>query len=229
MKVLRHLGLLVCVVACTSCWRSEPRFSALYEKLEARDYNGVKAYLDAGGDPDARLTYSRTPLMMAALQCDVATVNLLIGHHAQLNVLQGGGEGAPLHFACMSGCRAVIQILLDSGAAVNLPEIDGKRPIFDLARASSDHSELLAMLVARGADPQRVMKNGQNALYYAATFARCHQANIKFLLRAGLRPDVPDAAGLTLLQYLEKYNEIGEYDRTLRVLGEATQGVTPQQ
>ena len=55
-------------------------------------------------------------LIKAAKVSDIDTVSVLLQHQADVTLKDNGGSTA-LHYACLSGSRAVVKMLIESGGA----------------------------------------------------------------------------------------------------------------
>jgi uncharacterized protein len=131
----------------------------------------VSALLSHGADPNrAERTRGQTALMWAAGEGHVQVVEALIGRGANIKARSNQGWTALL-FASRDGRKDVVRVLLDAGADVNesldRPARIGRggggaaAPAGDMTRGASamllalgsNHHELAAYLLDRGADP----------------------------------------------------------------------------
>lgn len=106
-------------------------------------------------DPDGR-----TPLMAAAIEVNLAAVEILLAAGADVNAQDRVGWCA-LHFAAQEQqscdvCRA----LLDAGAGHDLREAHGNTPLFLAVFNSRGSGDLIQLLRSRGADPEATNKRG---------------------------------------------------------------------
>ena len=104
-------------------------------------------------------------------------------------------NGTPLQVAAIQGRLEMVKLLVEAGAEVNTPGIDGSTPL-ELA-ARSGNAELLQFLIARGA---RINVNDpccKSALHNAA--GRGGLAAVKVLLANGADPNVVDRGNRTPL------------------------------
>ena len=83
-------------------------------------------------------------------------------------------------------------LLLDAGASVVAADADGFTPLHHAAAAA--HDDLVALLLARGADPEARSGSGCTALMMA-----CSDAAVGRLCEAGADPNASDTAGSTAL------------------------------
>jgi len=120
----------------------------------------------AGADPAALTPRSLSPLHVAVRAGEVGVAGLLLAQYGELNVLDKHvnllGEGrAPLHYACGSGSREAVQILLRSGADPRIADEKGLTPLHALTEFVADSgfyrpfsrpSEVVSILQRAGAD-----------------------------------------------------------------------------
>jgi ankyrin repeat protein len=156
---------------------------------------GLGAALLAAGACDQG---PETPLKEAAARNDVTALHQLLddGHQAD----EGGDSWTALIWASRSGSIEAINLLLDSGADVNLPGPTGD----DWDATPLQHAILqrqiavARLLLDRGADPNRGPGLGSLApLFLAAGDA--DPAILKLLLAHGADPAVEDENGATPL------------------------------
>jgi len=138
-----------------------------------------------------------TPLADAAARNDVAALRHLLddGHKAD----EGGNSWTPLIWAARSGSVEAINVLLDSGADVNLPGSTGD----DWDATPLQHAILgrqpaaVRLLLDRGADLNRGAGGSFAPLFLAA--GDTDPAILKLLLAHGADPSVEDEHGATPL------------------------------
>lgn len=110
----------------------------------------------------------RTPMHYCCCDGNLEVAELLFQGSADMNI-QDSRFKAPLHLAIEEGHDAIIDFLLQSGAAVDLCSLDsGKQntPLMDAAR-TGEH-ELAGKLIRAGADVNKAGKQGMTALHLAA-------------------------------------------------------------
>ena len=92
---------------------------------------------------------------------------------------------------------------LDGGAGTDVRDGKGWTPL--IAAARNGQVECAWLLIARGADPNLASPRGTTPLMYAKThaFASGDFTLMEVLLAAGSEINARDAAGLTVLDYVE--------------------------
>ena len=159
----------------------------------------VKLLLEQGADVDGMTDIDRqTPLTLACYsKNNLGIIQLLINAGAGVN--GGGGVFAPLHEAATFGNTEATELLIQSGADVNILSTE---EFYDLPAgstplnftASLNNSHCLSTLLAAGADPNIADERGQTPLH----LADYDDANT--LLAAGADPLHRDNQGRTPLQ-----------------------------
>jgi ankyrin repeat protein len=107
-----------------------------------------------------------TALLMAAMRGSVDWCQRLLDRGAQLN---RPGWSA-LHYAATSTEPKVITMLLDRGAAIDAQAANGATPL--MMAASYGSEDVVALLLARGANPKLLDKRGVDAVGHARASGR---------------------------------------------------------
>ena len=118
--------------------------------LARRDVGGADALLDAGADPDTRLSHGKTVLMAAARAGAAGLASRLIERGADVNARNDNG-GTALMFAAIPGDTETMALLIDRGADVNAVAHFNWTAL--MVAASKGHGEGVRLLLAHGADP----------------------------------------------------------------------------
>ncbi|MEI7938350.1 MAG: ankyrin repeat domain-containing protein [Verrucomicrobiota bacterium] len=152
--------------------------SLLYEALPDASTLGV--LLDAGADPNQSV--GGVPLLVRAVwDKNQPAVELLLAHHAEVNCTNSfgrtdaiGNGQTPLHAAAALGSKAIAELLLKAGAAVNAKDQSGETPLY--VAISQHQPEVAALLLANKADPNAKkanpnakISNGWTPLHAAAS------------------------------------------------------------
>jgi len=108
-------------------------------------------------------------------------------------------NGVPLLcLAARSRHHPVLELLLERGAPIDQPGDDrGYTALMDAAQQGDGTA--VAMLLARGADPDVRSKDGQTALVLAV--GRNDAPMSRRLIESGADPDIPDKLGLSARKY----------------------------
>jgi ankyrin repeat protein len=162
-----------------------------------------------------------TPLVFAAREGDLASARLLLAAGANVNQQTEYGW-TPLLTAVNNRNYRVAQLLIEAGADVNLANKGGWTPLYLLTdnrnieggdypvpKADLDHLELAALLLEKGADPNRRVKDNTltRTIFTmqwffedgATPFVRAAQSSdtalMSLLLKHGADPKITTASG----------------------------------
>ena len=160
--------------------------------------------LEHGADVDAiAAVCRRTPLTIVCFyETKLGLIQLLLNAGADVN--GSVGRSAPLHKAALFGNIEAIDLLIQSGADVNILSTansycpPGSTPLH--FAATKEDLSCLNLLLAAGADPNIANSDGQTPLYPAALWSSVDVVNA--LLTAGCDPLHQDNDGRTPLQTL---------------------------
>jgi uncharacterized protein len=124
-----------------------------------------------------------------------ARLDALTADTAAVNSWSGDGF-TPLHLACFFNQQDAVRLLLDRGAAVDLPARNerfaaGAHPLHSAVAAGA--REIAVMLLAAGADPDAKQHGGYTALTEAAQNGDAQM--VDSLLAHGADPRIPLADG----------------------------------
>jgi ankyrin repeat protein len=139
---------------------SETRF---YDAIRNNDLKSIRALLE-GVDVDARDGRGSTPLMLAAAIGSIEAMTLLLDAGADANARNDFGA-TPLIRA--AGDPAKSRILIERGAGLNEQSKQGRTPLMMAARRDGN-SDLVRLMLAKGADPKANDGRGNTALMMAA-------------------------------------------------------------
>ncbi|XP_067661828.1 ankyrin repeat domain-containing protein 50-like [Haliotis asinina] len=116
-------------------------------------------------DINSRGWIKRTPMMAAAERGHTEVVKLLVSRGADVSLVDTVGENV-LHWACVGGhVQTVMYILSQSNVDINSSGWKKRTPM--MAAAERGHTEVVKLLVSRGADVSLVDTVGENVLHWA--------------------------------------------------------------
>ena len=161
------------------------------------DREAVQAYLDAGGDVNARSAKGMTALMCAAWQEDHADVaRLLLDRGADLGIRQASSGWTALTFAAVNGKERCLALFFERRAKLDESAEDWKALMFAVQYRSRATAR---MLLAHGANPNVVDTDGRTPLMRAARNSDAEL--VSALLAAGADAQLVDAEGQTALHH----------------------------
>ena len=155
-----------------------PKTPALFEALRRGDASSDRVAVEKGADVNIRDVDGNTLLMQAATYGTAADVDFLLAHGADVNAANNAGYTALT--------RSIpdlnkIKLLVEHGADVNASAA-GKTPLL-IAAGIRSAEDVVAYLIARGADPKAIDAQGVDAVMTAASAGAA--GNLKILLDAG--------------------------------------------
>jgi len=145
-------------------------------------YDVLKMLVEKRGGYQCQDNDGIAPLHSLASKAHAEGAALLIAHNADVNVKNSGGD-TPLHNAAQSGCFAIVQQLIDHGAAPSQNHF-GYTPLLRAILANS--LEIAELLMAKGEDVNLVFREdyyGDTPLSFAVKSS--HLELVKSLHRNG--------------------------------------------
>ncbi|MFO1313704.1 MAG: ankyrin repeat domain-containing protein [Burkholderiales bacterium] len=165
------------------------------------------AHAQSAADPENLSTNAR--FLVAARNADAAAMKRELAAGAAVNARNRLGESA-LVIVLKKDRADLATLLLDAGADVNQPAINGITPLMAASFAGQD--AIVKRLLAQGADPRATDRLKKTAMIYAAGEGR--SGVVQQLLAAGIPADEVYANDLTALMWAAGF---GKTD-TVRVL-----------
>src|SRR5258706_1809111 len=194
---MRRLAVLLLYVIVTIACRLAPGSPAVATASHG-DVAAMKKMLDARLDPNTRDAAGYTPLIAAARVGDFAMIRLLTSRGADPNLPDGAvNSWTPLLHAVHKAQPGSIAALLDAGANANGADTHGTTPL--IMAAGYGYTDIVKILLARGANPRLPMRDGLTAIDLARsgspdidglTVFDCQDDTVKALLAAD--PKLPD-------------------------------------
>lgn len=146
------------------------------------------------------------PIVQAAADDDIETVRQLIYQGADVNAKESNASGSTaLHFAVENGNYELVELLLNSGAKVNIRNEEKRTPLLMLEFDTS--ADLIRLLLNHGAKISATDEEGNNALHRAAE--NDDPQVIELLLREGIKINSRNKEGETPLM-IAAYYEVPE-------------------
>jgi ankyrin repeat protein len=179
---MKRLGLLL---LSWSAWAGD---ADIYTAIRNNDLAAVKTV-------DVQITDRRgnTPLQYAAAFGSVEAMRILLDRGADVNA-RNGFDATPLIWAASYPAKA--RLLIERGADVNAKSRQLRTPLM-VAAACDGCSDIVKLLLAKGADPNAAAANGATALGLAAQ--KGEPESVRLLLAAGADPNAATQGGITPL------------------------------
>ncbi len=157
------------------------------------DTNKVLALLEIDANVNYATLYEGiTPLMYAAQNGYIRTVEILIDSGANVNAMPNNGISALLG-ACIAGHVYVVDTLILNGAKINTQNYDGITPL--MYASAFDDSVMVGMLLFYKAKVNLKDDDGNTALHYSVFYNNL--AITEKLINFGASIDQPDNEGFT--------------------------------
>jgi ankyrin repeat protein len=158
------------------------KMTVLHSAAIGNDTETIRLLLDAGTDVNVVDVMGFTPLIHAAGNHNIEAVKLLLAKGADVNAVTaagfnkvkngtiGLGSFTPLTAASL-GSPALITMLLDAGAKVDVPDARGMTPLMLAVATDKQQSEVVRLLIAKGANVNARSVDGDTVLDWALKIA----------------------------------------------------------
>jgi uncharacterized protein len=143
--------------------------SAIRTLMRAEDVRAARCAI-AEGDVNRLDKSKRSPLFYAVMHGELGLVTELIDLGANPNIRDANGE-TPLHFAAREYRPEEAKLLLARAAIVDMQDEHGNTPLWRAVFDSRDRGEVIALLLAAGADKKLKNRHGVSPLELANTIA----------------------------------------------------------
>ncbi|WBA80866.1 ankyrin repeat domain-containing protein [Endozoicomonas sp. GU-1] len=160
----------------------------------------MKCLLDHGADINARNRMGRTPLFNAVIRDALPAVNILLSEGADPNIPDNYDRTA-LDSAVLGMSTNMVDDLLAHGANPDTPggsDSDGRSNALCMALRKQYRDDIVDMLFAYGANPNRASKEGDTPLHVA--IEKSNATGVDKLLAHGANPNIRNQSGQTALE-----------------------------
>ena len=156
--------------------------SLLYIAIEHKENAIVKFLINECG---ANVKEAGSCLSIAAYNHSFELVKMLVKNGSDINSVTDVEEKSALYYACHNGNMAHVEYLVENGAHIDQPDIEGNTPLMVSVKCPN----ICRYLLMNGADPNHVNVYGKTALMLAAgqeevpycvLILLMYQANAKF-------------------------------------------------
>jgi ankyrin repeat protein len=201
VPLLRSL-VLFCAVAITAHAQNAVFDSTMFNAARDGDLATLTRMLSGGADANIADPDGWTPLMLAAMNGNVEAVRLLLAHSADPNFGEAN-QGPPLAVAAMTPFvpvgdeNAILRLMIDKGAIVDIPNGAGMTPLMYAAREGNP--KRIAFLLLRGADVNHRDARKWTPLRFASSSGNA--SIVRVLVSHGASPNVLDESYRTPLHH----------------------------
>lgn len=151
----------------------------LIAACENNNATEVNNLLQNGANVNTVVISGASALHIAAENNNLEILNALLQKGARVDALTDEGWTA-LHFAALKGYIDIAKVLIQAGADINIPGFLYQRTALHYA-ADQARSQMVALLLEKGANPDLLDKQGNSALKIAEL--KNHQEVIKLLAK----------------------------------------------
>jgi serine/threonine-protein phosphatase 6 regulatory ankyrin repeat subunit A/serine/threonine-protein phosphatase 6 regulatory ankyrin repeat subunit B len=170
-------------------------------------YNSVKSFLRNGADPNMKDRRGRTSLHFATNHDRSDLIQILLDNGAEIDV--ANTDGTPLIVAVKKGYTSSMDLLLTSGANVNLKRWDGKSALHLAAYYNYKRdADKIHKLVSFKAKVDEVDDNLETPLISAAQGLLGNNGGVEALLAYGADPNHQNRHKQTALHFATEGNRI---------------------
>ena len=176
--------------------------AGLFSAVKMNDVVILKAFFDAGINPNAQNESGETLLTFAIQNAEIKTVKVLMDK-ADLNLKDKKGN-SPIHLALLLNKEEVFNKMLEKNADVNVGGRDKKlenQTVLYIAVYRQDEA-LVQKLLEKGANPNQADGEGSIPLVEAVVGGAVNTDIVKLLLDKGANPNIQEKNGATPLIHI---------------------------
>lgn len=168
--------------------------AGFFQAVKNNDVVILKAFFDAGVNPNGFNESGETPLTWAVQYAETKTVKAMLD---KVNINQQDKKGnSPIHLALLKNKDDILNALLEKGADVNVAgrEEKGKtagQTVLYLA-VIRNREDLIQQFLEKGANPNQADSGGATPLTESCVGANVKPAIIKMLLEKGANPNLQE-------------------------------------
>ena len=188
---------------------------SLFEAINKGDLNEVETWIERGAQVNPRDYHN--PLHVAIGKRDVSMIKLLLREGA--NCAEKWRGTPPIHRACLGMDYEITQLLLDAGASATSLDDRQKQPLHSLLSEQwPDASDVIDLLVSRGADIHARTRTGETALHLSCWYPSVD--NVRALLVHGADINTEDMDGNTPFHtvLLSCWGDSAHFEAVVRLL-----------
>lgn len=187
--------------------------AGLFQAVKNNDVVILKAFFDAGINPDPFNENGETPLTLAVQYAETKTVKALLDK-VDIN-LQDKKGNSPIHLALLKNKDDALNALLEKGADVNVAgrdqTVEGQTVLY--LAVIRNREDLIEKLLEKGANPNQADKGGAVPLSEACLGANVKPSIVKMLLDKGANPNLQEKLGGAPLLFIASNTQISSNKR----------------
>ncbi|XP_077299625.1 uncharacterized protein LOC143920574 [Arctopsyche grandis] len=128
----------------------------LFIAVRCSHYEAINYLMKLGASTNLVNQRYETMIHYAAIYCDVDLSELLLSKVKYLGIMLDRAYRSPMHCAAEGGNVKILQLLVDKGVEIDLPDEFGETPLLIAKRRNN--SEAINYLIKVGANPNQIIK-----------------------------------------------------------------------